>query len=272
MNPLRMAGRVAALMLPLMLPFNALAQSPWLGDESCEAIFERLPDRLPGGARLESFSDMDRFHVYRLPGGGTLRIDGPEVVRETVTGDGFAAAQSDLFDRAPFGLRGRHGPGVGVVLAQVESIYNGEVSVTGSPLGFAAEAGSAELHIAPVVHLADWSGYAFASPEDQALWDKALCSQAHHELGHILVAAQVMTEAEASLTQVANPTQTGISLAIRTALESMMSDIRQRQDLYHAEIKLLGWQVADSRPYVELPFSWLGGDALDGVMEGGSGR
>ena len=250
-------GLVVAGAVVLSAP--ASASTNWTGESNCESLFVRLPDTLPGGAELETYWEEDRVHLYQLPEGGTLRIEGPQVMRESVMGADFQSARANLYREAPFGLRGRHGPGQGVVLAQVESEYHGEVSVTGSAMGFAGERGSSELRITPVVHLADWDGYDAASEADQALWDKSVCSQSHHELGHILVAAQVMAEAEGALTEVASPTQTGISLAIRTQLEDMMSRIKRRQDRYHAEIDAMGWQFADSRPYVDLPFSWLGG-------------
>ena len=245
----------------LLVGVSAHAAGPgsaWQGEADCEGLFERLPSSLPGGAVVES--RMDDATLYRLPEGGTLRIEGPEVVREALSGATFAEAQADLRERAPFDLRGNHvGAAQGVVLAQVESAYNGEVSLYGDATGFGAVEGGAELLIQPTVHLASWDGYAQASAPDRDRWDRALCEQAHHELGHILVAAQVMTEAEPELAGLTSATREGIALAMRTKLEDMMSAIRRRQERYHAEIKVIGERAADSRPYLEQPFSWLSG-------------
>jgi predicted secreted Zn-dependent protease len=236
----------------------AYATPVWTGSERCDSLFSTFPEQLPGGARLESHQQGEA-HAYRLPEGGTLRILDADIQYFDILGATYAEAQSNLYRRTPEMLteRGGHPWGDDALLAMVVNRYHGEVNVTGSLLGYRGEPGSAELEIAPVLHLARWNDYAAADPVDQTLWDRAFCSHAHHELGHILVAAQIMTQAETDLTRVSDPTQAGISRAIRAALETMMEDIKSRQDLYHIEIDRIGRDVADSRPYVELPFSWL---------------
>ena len=252
---------LATLFLAAFLGTSAHAQTggpgtAWVGEAQCEGLFDQLPVSLPGGAVMTGRDGAST--LYRLPEGGTLRIDGPAVERAPLFGATFADTQADLRARAPLDLRGDHVARRGVVLAQVRSEYNGELSLYGDGAGFGVSDGGAELLIQPTVYLASWDGYAAASPEDRARWDRALCEQSHHELGHILLAAQVMAEAEPGLSAIRSDTREGISQEVRDGLNGMMAAIRERQALYHGEIVAMGERVADSRPYLEQPFSWLG--------------
>ena len=72
------------------------------------------------------------------------------------------------------------------------------------------------------------------------------------------------SEAEPALSTIRSDSREGISRAVRDGLNTMMADIRARQDLYHSEIKTMGERTADSRPYLKQPFSWLSStDSLD---------
>ena len=252
---------LSALIMGALSFGSAFAAGPgtaWSGAAACEGLFASLPLSLPGGAVMTGRDGIST--LYTLPEGGELRIEGPVVRREPLAGATFQEALTDLRERAPLDLRSGDGPLTGVVLARVDNEYNGELSLYGDANGFGANAGGAELLIQPTVYLASWAGYANASDSDRTLWDRALCEQAHHELGHILLAAQVMAEAEPGLSAITSTTRAGISQAARDALNAMMAHIRARQELYHTEIKSMGESFADSRPYLELPFSWLVGD------------
>lgn len=232
----------------------------WDGEGSCDALFETPVSRLPGGSYLTHQPDNNLASGhYALSGGGTLRLRIPEPYKISINGHNYEAAHKSLLTRQPFQTAYEKAYDDHIVLADVRiTVGTGSVSV--KPHGeadFRIRPSSLNFRLKANVRLAEWYQYGSASEADKRAWDRRSCQSYHHEMGHILVAAQVIEEFHQSWLDLRAPTKAAFAEK-RDALTEQMGDaIMARQDAYHAEIETMGRALSYSRPYMELPFSWL---------------
>lgn len=232
----------------------------WQGEESCADLFETPVPRLPGGSPLIEILGEDAVvGNYRLSGGSRLQITVYQPRKISVMGRNFEEAYRDLMTRRPLQDRIDRNTSNRVVLADVRYMpaISGGLRKNKAQDLYMGNPNTLILKVSARVRVAEWSAYAIASEADQNLWDRFQCESYHHELGHILVAAQILEEAEADFLAV-EATNFDDFIAQRKALfDDLFERIKTRQQDYHDEIELMGPELSDSRPYMELPFTWL---------------
>jgi len=235
----------------------------WKGEAPCDNLFETPVPQLPGGSRLTQILGIDDVQGnYAMSGGGSLRVTFRQPQKMPVQGVSYSDAIADLFKRKPLQDSIARKTSKFVVLADVKS----RIGMSGRPYkledgsGYGLKPKTIRPSLNAKVRVADWPGYAAASVSDQQKWDGHLCENSHHELGHILVAAQILEEAEPEMLGLRGATPEELSQEISNLLSEIGKRINARQEAYHDEIKSMGRALSDSRPYLELPFPWLATD------------
>ncbi len=238
----------------------------WQGQDKCDTLFDTPASMLPGGSYLTEILETDSGGIranYTLATGGKLRLTIPETELVNVDGLTYLAARKDLNTRRPLQTAFAREFDTHIVLADV-NLTIGIGSVRGkSVYGHKIRPQSLNLKLKAKVRVAVWSGYDTASEADQTLWDRRLCESYHHEFGHILVAAQVLEESQDQWLAIRGRTPEEFTEAKDNFLARLGESILARQDAYHDGIKTMGKVISHSRPYLDLPFSWLSGDSVE---------
>jgi len=238
----------------------------WKGDTPCDNLFEMPVLRLPGGSPLtEILGTEDVQGKYQLSGGGVLTITIRKTLKVPVHGLRYSDAIADLHARRPLQDAISRKTSPGTVLADVKSLFGMRAIPyeLEDGTGFALKPKSLWPKVTAKVRVADWQGYAGASPLDQRKWEGHSCESYHHELGHILVTAQILEAAEKEFLAMRAPTKEEINQSVKDFLVELSERIETRQQDYHDEIEAMGRSLSYSRPYMELPFSWLNQDDID---------
>ena len=244
------------------LPATAQAEPVlhWAGDAPCYSLFDTPVPQLPNGAPLTKILGDDPVQGhYRLPGGGVLRLSVRDVGTVEVRGDTFAAAYQDLLQRKPLQDSIARKASGRFVLADVRILLGASIrsSKMEDGSGYHIAPDDVSLRLSAKVRAANWAGYAGASDADRRAWDLHICQNYHHELGHILVAAQVMEASVPEWLALRGATAEDVTAAQQALMRQIVDRLVAAQTAYHDEIEEMGEAVADARPYLDLPFSWL---------------
>lgn len=232
----------------------------WLGAESCDDVFETPVSSMPGGSKLTKIHHGPSIQAhYALSNGGTLRVSVRDIQKKYVQGRNFAEAFDNVFKQRPLQNQLERITEKYVVLADVRSMF-------GLVTPIRQNADTSEYYFVPNrlfltvssrIRIVEWDGYDQATPEDQILWDRFQCQSYHHELGHILISAQIFEESEPEWMMLRAQTKDEL-LDKREALFEEVSDrAAARQKIYHQTLDAWGPEMAKSKPYLELPFPWL---------------
>jgi len=236
----------------------------WQGSESCRTLFETPVPRLPAGSPLKEIIEFESvIGKYDLSQGGEIWINIRKPRKYYVEGETFSEAYSNLVTDRPLQDRVQRKATGSAMLASVQVFTSIRYRPVKDPDdgAYAIEPKSLSLRLNPKLRVADWAGFGQANEADRQLWDKLLCENYHHELGHILVAAQLTEEIEGELLALRAETVSDLQ-SLQGEVFSLVSErIRDRQTVYHEEIASMGPDVSHSRPYLELPFSWLSADS-----------
>ncbi len=230
----------------------------WQGEDSCGDLLDEPVAAIPGGFPLTTILSNGQAH-YRLPLGGTLRLRLWKAESVPVQGKDYAEAYKNLVTQKPLqdDVSGRAGGEV--VFALVESRYMLDLDYSHDPelSLFQLKKGGYTVNMNSKVKVIEWDGYKTADDASRRKWDKMTCESYHHELGHVLIGAQIFAEAEPLWMDLRGADEGMISWRTDDLFDRIMKSVRERQKKYHEEIDVMGRAVADSRPYVKLPFSWL---------------
>ena len=231
----------------------------WAKTENCETLLENPVRRIPGGFTLKEVIGEDKLAIYELPNGGHLKIRFWEVDSLPVRGKTFDEAYKDLMVKRPLQDRVSRKVANEVVLANVTMKYRLGLRFTKTDDGllYKIKPGTFSIFQTAKVKVIDWADYHQADLVSREKWDKLTCESYHHELGHVLVAAQILAESEAAWLDLRAEDQKAMSEKTDELFEQILERVRNRQKRYHEEIELMGPEVADARPYLELSFSWL---------------
>ncbi len=252
------AKRVMAWLISFTVMTSAHAQQVfWLGDESCEDLLEQTIPEIPGGFPFKFKMASGEAH-YQLPAGGSLQLRLSEAERVAVKGDTFSQAYRNLIAQRP--LQDNVEQNVNqVVFASVETGYELDLDFThNKDLSlFQIKPNGYNIVMNARFSVIDWTGYARADAVSRAKWDKMTCESYHHELGHVLIGAQLFAEAEPDWIALSGRDQADVRTRTDALFDYVMRRVRARQQKYHQEIQTMGSTLSDSRPYTELPFTWL---------------
>lgn len=232
----------------------------WNREEKCDRLFETPVPVLPGGSFLKKIMGEQEVQAhYALSQGGTLRLTITDVGRIPVSGSSYIEAYRDLFDKRPLQDSISRKADNHVVLADVKnrlalSYYPKKNDETGR---YQIKADSLTLILTAKVRVTEWTEYSMASIEDQKKWDRLLCQSYHHELGHILVAAQILEEAEADLLNLNAESLEALQLEQKNLFDTIGQRNIDLQNDYHDALDMMGKSLGRSKPYLELPFAWL---------------
>lgn len=232
----------------------------WQGEGSCKNLFKTPAPHLPAGSPLTEILEFESvIGKYDLSQGGDIWINIRKPRQYRVEGETFSDAFTNLITNRPLQDRVARSATGNAVLADVQvfkSIRYHPVKMSDG-VTYAIKPDSLSLRLSPKLRVVAWTGYAQAEDADRQLWDRHLCENYHHELGHILVAAQLIEEAEDDLLALRAESIAELQELQRELFSGVSQQIRDRQDVYHEEIDEMGLEVSHSRPYLELPFSWL---------------
>ena len=230
----------------------------WLGDEPCDDLLEQTIPKIPGGFPLK-YKNADGFAHYSFPGGGSLQLQMSLAEKVSVQGASFEEAYRNLVAQKPLQDSADYrGKGV-VVFAAVETNYQLDLDFIQNEdlTWFAIKPGGYNVVMQSSFNVIDWTGYNQADAASRAKWDKLTCESYHHELGHVLIGAQLFAEAEPLWVKLKGADEKSVQSQTDAIFDLTMQRVRNRQIDYHREIDFFGRDLADSRPYLELPFSWL---------------
>lgn len=235
----------------------------WAGDENCGTLFQTPLDTLPGGALLIGSDDENGMEAeYELRDGSrlVLRIEDPEA--SPIYGTSFNDAMVDLDKRKPLQVSETEFQTEGLVMASVKisKSYSYLPHVRRGQRYLSIKPGSMIIELEAEVRSVTWDGYETASATDKALWDKFQCRSYHHELGHILIDAQLFEETIYDWSRVRGQDLDDMAISARHVFDDIAYRISERHDDYHKAISDMGFELADSRPYLDLPFAWLNRD------------
>ncbi len=230
----------------------------WHGDESCEDLLEQTISKIPGGFPLK-YKNSDGIAHYSLPEGGTLQLQMSVAEKVSVQGDSFTEAYRNLVQQRPLQDSEDYRGASVVIFAAVETGYQLDLDFTQNEdlTWFAIKPGGYNVNMDSRFSIIDWQGYDQADAASRAKWDKLTCESYHHELGHVLIGAQIFAEAEPLWEKLRGADEKSVQSQTDAIFNLTMQRVRNRQIDYHREIDFFGRELADSRPYLELPFSWL---------------
>lgn len=254
-------------------PDNSGDRGYWQGEKKCDTLFETLIPSLPGGSYLTKILGDGKIHAdYELNNGGVIRVKVRDVRKVPVNGLNFDSAYADLAMRKPLQDRLARRVESHVVLADVRTMVGSSFLMKKTTdeitdiTTYRIRPQSLRLSLKANVRVADWADYALADGPSQKRWDRHQCTSYHHELGHILVAAQVLEESQTEWLDLQAPTKEDFSLLHDELMTDIQKRIQARQEAYHAALEEMGPAIGRSRPYMELKFDWLkqSPDSLEG--------
>ena len=235
----------------------------WEGEEKCDTLFASPISQLPGGSYLTQILGEDAVQAhYLMPQGGKLRLTVREVGRVTVSGDTYSQVYLDILKRKPLQDRLARKLESGTVLADVKTTMGVSFRPvkTDDGAAYMIAPQSLTMKLISKVRVTDWAEYNLADQYNQNAWDKHLCTSYHHELGHILVAAQVLEESETEWLALRVETLEALNEKHQSFVDEISERVRERQQAYHDALDEMGAKLGRSRPYMELPFPWLKND------------
>lgn len=244
--------------LQAIFSYEASAQSVfWQGEKSCEDLLDEPISSIPGGFPLKTVMANGQAH-YRLPKGGTLKLRMSESDSVSIPGENFVQAHRNLVTQKPL-QKDFSGRSNEVVFALVQSSYQLDLDFThDDDLSlFQLRPGGYNVVMNSKISVIDWAGYDAADDASRRQWDKMTCESYHHELGHILIGAQLFAEAESLWVDLRGEDQPRIQSLTDELFDMTMQQVRQRQRRYHEQITTMGEELSYSKPYLELPFTWL---------------
>ena len=253
-------GVIPALLLFVPLTATAYGGAFWAGQERCDTLFETPLPRLPGGSYLTKIFAEEAVQAhYALQQGGKVRLTVREVGKSFVDGETYYDAYDAVIKQKPLQDRIARKIESKVVLADVRTSIGSEFRPmkTEDGAAYIIRPQSLRLTLTAKVRVTDWRQYEVADARNQALWDKYLCVSYHHELGHILVTAQILEESEAEWLALKADTVEALGTKHQALMDEVGTRIEGRQQAYHDALDEMGPALGRSKPYMELPFSWL---------------
>lgn len=251
---------------------TALAQSykfvHWDSATPCTGLLKEAIPVLPGGSTLRQIYDGPTIQShYDLRNGGKLRMSIRDVGTKYVDGDTFLDAYSKVFDKRPLEDSISRRVNSHVTLADINYRpgFNLRFKKHNDPESYEVRLSSLVLTLNSKIRVIAWRQYDTASTEDQLKWDKFACQSYHHELGHLLVAAQVYEDTQDRWSELSASTHEDINAQTDRLFSEIVEAIKDRQAKYHDEIDEMGPALASSRPYLDLPFTWLGQTQIDSL-------
>lgn len=265
--PFRVA--LSALFCLVMIDIPVDAKGPvdanehgayWHNDDKCDTLFETPVPRLPSGSYLTTILGEGTVQAhYALENGGKIRLSVREVRKVPVVGADYAAALENLYENRPLQDSISRKVSGSVVLADVTTSYGLSFRAIQTPdkTAYMLKPDNFTLIMRSKVRAADWTGYDQASANSQRAWNRHQCVSYHHELGHILVALQLLEDSQTEWFNLRAPSAEVLKEKQTALYAVLVQKISKRQDLYHEALKDMGDALGESRPYLELPFDWL---------------
>jgi hypothetical protein len=246
----------------------------WQGSAPCQSALELDMQAMPLGSPRQPDLDWDPdLHVYEHASGVRIQIKPRSVKLNPVYGPTFADAALDVLTRRPLQMTGSNAwdrnvrlasirPGMGMSHRPKATVIKGKRRGWGKgrepdQTTYSISPNSFRVRFNPRISILNWADYDQASPEDQARWDRLICGHIHHEIGHLLVAAQLVEEHIPDLLPLSSDDKDELSELTSVWFKTLGEAIAARQDAYHDEIARMGPVIAESRPYLELDFPWL---------------
>ena len=271
--------------LPRIEGFNKIAKNdPWIGEAPCRTdIFDvpltlpRLGPRQDSGLLTESIIanggqkiSNQPTYIFESPNGITLKVVKPVVRYYTVTGPRFKDAKKDIFDRKPLETSDPKSADINksldtrktTTLAHISSPTSLSYMTYGSGENYRLVTDKVELTSAFLVTLPRWANYTTASTTDKAKWDDLLCNASHHELGHLRIRLDILSETldGYALLPIGQPKAEIIRETIAYR-KDVNARVEERQDAYHIYNGGGLRRGMTELPYAELPFPWLETDS-----------
>ena len=241
------------------LSAHAQTATQWEGETKCAALFDTPPPVLPGGSYLTAIKGERSVQGhYLMQSGGKLRLTFREVGKVPIFGDTYDLAYADLKKRKPLQDSLSRKTDNHIVLADVKSLRGTgfKIGVSEDESRYFVKPGSLTFTVSSKIRVADWRGYEAADAASQAAWDRHQCRSYHHELGHILVTAQVLEDSRDELERLSAQSAEALKGKQDDLLKTMGERIKARQAAYHEFLETSpGGKL--SRPYMELALPWL---------------
>lgn len=238
---------------------TALAQEVfWLSEEKCDTLFDIPVPVLPGGSTLSDIVGNGQAQ-YAGAEGGRVTITITDVKKMPFSGKDFDEAYKNLSSYSPLQDRIAHKVSDHAVLADVTQRFRRYYRLRPGPVEgtYIVHPNNLMFSILAKVRIADWTGYGAADARSQKLWDQHQCTSYHHELGHILVSAQLLEEALGEVLNLPPSPKEELFEKVDGIFNKTYDMIVERQQDYHDALADMGHVLGRSRPYMELPFDWL---------------
>jgi len=115
-----------------------------------------------------------------------------------------------------------------------------------------------EITAAYILTLPKWKTYRLASKADQDKWDDLFCKAIHHELGHLRINLDIISETLNGYAHLPRGVSTAkLTEAAKAYGEDVNAAVQKRQDIYHLYNGEGVRRGMVELPYAELPFPWL---------------
>lgn len=172
---------------------QARLQPSWKGTTPCGAESFHPPLSFSGSRERQD----ERYGFqYTLTSDVKIRYFRPTQKHVPLYGLDFEADSKDIFKRRPILNAHSSNPGKIIILAQVASHWSisslDYIRAEGG--GYRLNPETFSFDLSPNVTLGNWVSYSTARPDQKKLWDRQYCESVHHEMGHILVTLQMLSE------------------------------------------------------------------------------
>lgn len=233
-----------------------LAQTVWTGSEPCTAAVFHAPALSPQGHAVKVKGGDG---IYTLPDVGRFTFKAMAFERPPLYGMKAVDAFRDLVKRDmivdPYSRTGRGATRLG----QIHLPWNRTMRVQSDGGEYRIRPSSLNVVLTPTVTLPEWTNYVTARPADKAVWDRAACSTIHREMGHALVAMQILMEEAPSYLELSSSTRAGLDRQITRNDRRIATLIAGRQDAFHRFIAATGPRGKMHTPYFEFGLPWVRG-------------
>jgi len=274
--------------LPRIENFERIAKHDvWVGDSPCGEDIFSAPLSLPGlGPRQDGpflanpitagdnqiIVNQPTF-LFKTESGVTLKLVQPVISYYDVSGRRFRDARKYIFDRQPLDSQRLAGEEVRpetrrgrlrvATVAGILSPSSLSYTISGSRDRYRLVVNKTELTSAFLVTLPRWKNYGTASASDRSKWDDLLCNAAHHELGHLRIRLDILSETldgYAGLPPAHSRAEMeSLTVEFRKEISGRVQD---RQEAYHVYNGGGTRRGMTELPYADLPFPWLETDDI----------
>lgn len=253
-------GLIAGFVLWGLAAPHAQAQSrlqpSWKGATPCGAESFYPPLRFSGSEPRQD--ERYGFH-YTLTSDVKIRYIRPVQNLVPLYGLDYEAVTKDIFKRRPILNAHSSNPGKVIILAKVSSKWSisnlDYIRAEGG--GYRLNPKTLSFDLSPKITLGDWVSYSTARPDQKELWDRQHCESVHHEMGHVLVTLQILSEHSEMFLNLRASSQKALFAKVVEQQKRTVFAIKTRQGEYHKYIAANPKSLMDSKPYLEHDFPWL---------------